>query len=121
MVTVVNGRVNLFDAPKDGTGWALVSAVAFPNSPTSFRPHFQTVTSDLRAAELESPPETATILLRLKTCTALDRLKVVPSPSSPLEFFPHAQTVPSDFSARVCFHPEEIAVTFVRPTTCTGV
>src|ERR1035437_5967595 len=76
-------------------GWALMSAVPFPHSPTSFRPHFQTVPLAASAEEWLSPPETTTMLLTFNTWTAFDRLMAVPSPTSPLVLFPQAQTVPS--------------------------
>src|SRR5438477_652621 len=41
------------------------------------------------------------MLLRFKTCTALDRLMAVPSPSSPWLFSPHPQMLPSDLTARL--------------------
>src|ERR1017187_5859714 len=84
-----------------GKGLAPALVVPFPNSPTSFSPHFHTVPSAASAEEWLSPPLTTTILLTFNTWTALDRLNVVPSPNSPLELLPQAQTVRLDFSARI--------------------
>src|SRR5579862_1584552 len=101
MTTLLKLLPNLSTKILSGKGLAVALVVPFPNSPRSFRPHFQIEPSAESAEEWLSPPDTETMLLTFNTWTGLDRLVVVPSPSSPLELFPQSHTVPSAFNARI--------------------
>src|SRR5687767_11530804 len=96
------------------------ACVASPSCPSEFKPHAQTVPSDLSASECFSPAATATTPERPGTCAGVARPLVVPSPSCPSKLLPHAQTVPSERTASPCASPAAIAVTPERLAACTG-
>ena len=57
-------------------------------------PHAQRDPSDFNATVWAPPASTATIPVKLLTCTGIDLFVVVPSPNALLLYL-HAQTVPS--------------------------
>ena len=87
------------DKPRilDGTRRAL--RLPSPSSPSSLKPHAQTVPSFLKARECPIPAAIAAMSESPFTWLAEELWFLVPSPSWPFQLFPQAQTVPSPFRA----------------------
>src|SRR4051812_20320419 len=93
MTTLLKAALLLSRRILAGNELGVLLVAPLPSCPTSFRPHCQTVPSEPSAAECQSPPDTATMLLSAVICTGFVRLTVLPSPTSPCPLSPHAKTV----------------------------
>src|SRR5512133_1685953 len=100
-------------SPLTCTGAGQSVLVPSPSWPKPFQPQVHTVPSAFSAAVKRSPPDTASTLLNVGTCTGTFTpvVEVIPFPISPKPFSPHAQTVPADVSATACRQPAETCTT----------
>src|SRR5262249_10983388 len=105
--------------PATAAGVATFMVLAFPSSPSSFRPQHAAVPSERTAHEYHSPAATsATDDPSAATATGvLLWALTVPSPSSPNQLRPQHTTLPPWRRAQTCCRPASICVASLSPTT----